>query len=248
MKRGTKILLAEIGFTVIVVSMLGRRSVRRPRVKRVSMPDKGSVAGYQYETHHVRGAGAGAPVVVLFHGLGGTQAGTSALLTSFLSSPAHVIVPRGKNRFGSNPAWWLTRAADADQDTLAEQMAWTVGDFAPFLETVKKAYGRKPIAVGHSQGAMMASALALQKPTRVKRAIAASAWVPEALWSTNGAPLTIVHGQDDATIPFDRTAQWVQSERERGAPITLRGVPGGHGLSGALHDAWVNEINEAVES
>lgn len=127
-------------------------------------------------------------------------------------------------------------------------MAWAVGDFGPFLDAVRTAYGRRPILAGHSQGAMFASALALQDPTLVAKAVGAASWVPEPLWSSAGSPIDLVHGTLDETVPYQRTAEWVGTEHARGAPIALLAVDGGHRLTGPLHAAWVSTVEDALEA
>lgn len=240
MRTSTKLVLGAVVAATIVV--LGRRKLPS---RRIVWPDAGSVAGYSYVTYHAGGATPrlSAPVVVLLHGRGGSQEAIAGLLVPNLRSPAHVIVPKGKNK---GPMWWPGRAADEDQNALAAQMAWTVEDFRPFLDAVMAAYGRKPIVAGHSQGGMFASALALQEPDRIAKAVGSAAWVPKEIWSTSGAPIALVHGTSDETIPYQRTAAWVEDERSRGAPITLDSVEGGHQLSGPLLSAWLSAVGDAI--
>jgi predicted esterase len=169
--------------------------------------------------------------------------GYADLLAPYIEEKAHIIVPRGKN---SGPKWWLGRAADADQESLSDQMSWTVEDFAPFLDAVRSAFGRRPIVAGHSQGGMMSAALALSYPGKVRKGYAASAWVPEAMWSNNGAPLYLVHGVADTTVPYQRTANWAAEAKAHGAHIEFVPVAGGHGLSGDLQQTWVDAIRQGL--
>lgn len=225
--------------------MLALSSQPKPKTatKRVLIPDQGTIAGYQYFVEHINGAVVGdhSPAIIVAHGLGVTPNGIVNLVRPLVSKPAHLIVPSGKNKFGTNPAWWLERAASDDQQQLADEMAWTAQDLKPFLQKVRAAYGTLTV-VGHSQGAMLSALLAAKHPNLIRNAVAAAAWLPQPLQTTKTAPLIVVHGSSDGTIPFARTRAWIDQANASGASIKLVEVPGaGHGF-GALSSAFQSEL------
>ena len=221
----------------------------KPKAKRARLPDQGTIAGYDYFVEHVGGAVRGdqSPAVIAFHGRGGTSEGIADWMRDAIDQPAHLIVPTGKETLGNNNAWWLERAASADQGQLAAEMAWAAQDLKPFLQKVRAAYG-KPIVAGHSQGAMMAALLAAQHPRLIKNAVGAAAWLPRDLQTGQTAPLTVVHGMNDSIIPYPRTRDWIKELAFSGAPVELVEVPGaGHSFT-QLRDVFARELAGAFDA
>lgn len=244
MKRPSTATLTVAALAAAVgVAALMRPKPRRARQsgKRPGWARSGSVAGYEYVTRSTGGLADAAPgpPILMFHGYAGNPEAYAAHLLDNLDRPAHVIIPRGKN---PGPKWWTARAADADQDQLAAQMAWTADDFAPFLEAVAAAFGQRPLVVGHSQGAMMATTLALTHPNLVRGAVGSAGWVPTKLQSYGHPPVTLVHGMSDTTVPYGRTKAWAETDPD----IEFITVSGGHGLSGELLDTWIGAVDEAL--
>jgi predicted esterase len=184
----------------------------------------------------------------MLHGMGGTPDSITAAALDGLDEPAHLILPTGKNTYGSNPAWWLERAASDDQEQLAAEMEWTVDDFAPFLEALTAAYGYKPIVAGHSQGGMLAAAIASRRPDAARIAIVGSGWVPQSMWNPTVAAgeILAVHGDLDETVPYERTLAWAEFVDDA-APVSLYTVPGAaHPITGDLRTAFNDALSAAV--
>lgn len=219
-----------------------------PKPHRGPLPPSGKITGYPYTIRHTGGAGpdSNVPVVVVFHGLGGNPEAMADYLEPYLDTPVRLILPRGKNRYGENPAWWLVRAASNDQAKLTAQMEWVAKDIRPFLDAVATAYGRKLIVTGHSQGGMASALVAAYHPELIEKAIAGAPWLPEALWTSRTAPLHAVHGVEDRTIPFARSEIWLEAMARDGAPVTLERVEGGHALNDAVRDAWGSAVEDTA--
>lgn len=218
---------------------LAIRATTKPRLS-----DAGNLAGYGYFVRRIGGAQptTDAPVIVLLHGFGDDPGAAADRVLPLIQGPAHVVVPRGKNK---GPKWWTLRASAEDQEELAEQMQWATGDFRPFLEVIVRHFGRRPILVGHSQGAMFATALATRWPGLVDRAVVAASWLPPLLRRA-GAPVLVVHGVRDSVIPYPRTQMWIQGAAADGAPVELTSVDASHLLQGELLSSWTDAIQDTM--
>lgn len=210
------------------------------------LPPIGTLDGVDYIVREVGGAtqGDGSPVVIAFHGLGATPELMGNLLES-APIAAHVVLPTGKNSYGKNHAWWTERAAADDQQLLGEQMTWAADDISPFIRSVRRAYGRRPVLFGHSQGGMMTALLA-QRDLGAAAVIAGSSWVPESIQSAPVVETHFIHGDGDTTIPFDRTQAWVQSMIAGGAPVKWHPVDAEHGISGELRAELMSTLESTV--
>ena len=88
--------------------------------------------------------------------------------------------------------------------------------------------------MGFSQGAMMALYAGLRRavPPRAILAFSGALLAPESVASLAGRPpVLLVHGQDDAVVPVERSRQAEQTLREAGLPVEALYCPGlGHGI------------------
>lgn len=196
-----------------------------------------SLAGYAYEQRGVPAPGR--PVIVVLHGRGGSTEGALGWLDE-LGRDAVLVAPRGHAKVGDRPAWFAGRAQQSEQDELAAQMVLEADHFATFLAQVPGAFGSVPIVVGHSQGGMLAAALALRHPGLLRHAVAASAWAPPGARGSGDA-LTLIHGNADDVVPYARTWAWANKDR---IPLVTTG--GGHSMGGPLRAAWLSAIREVL--
>lgn len=202
------------------------------------MASLGLLPGWSYA--EIGGAkwGDASPVIVGFHGMGAQPAWLMSVLEQ-VNGKAKILVPRGLNKLGQNYAWWFEKAASADQAKLAAQMQWVIGKLKP---TIAKVRGCNPgadlILVGHSQGGMLAAALA--PAVLADGLIAGSAWVPESMWG-GLSNATLVHGSDDVTVDYTRSKAWAEAI---GAAFVT--ADAAHQLSGDLRARWIDAIELLV--
>ena len=107
-------------------------------------------------------------------------------------------------------------------------------DLAEFVVTASGAYGiedRSLVAVGFSNGANIASAMMLRRPSLLKGAVLLSAMVPYAeppAADLSGTLVIISNGDRDPMIKSQVTEQLASQLRERGAEVVELPHPGGH--------------------
>lgn len=196
---------------------------------------------------HPAGAGGGgdpdpgAPLVVLLHGRGSSEADIVALAPHLPVGPSYVAVraPIGE---GGGYAWFANRGIGRP---VAESLAATSSWFREWLDAVAPpAEGRPVFLVGFSGGAAFAGGLLLADPGRWAGAavlygtLPFDAGVPVDDGRLAGVPVLVAQGDADTVIPrelLDRT--WAYVHEGSGAAVTAVRDPGGHGISPAVLDA-----------
>ena len=215
-------------------------------------PGGGQVAGFDYIEFTTGGAGPNEklPLVVFFHSLSANPEGLSKHIKD-INSKARIVMPSGHFGSSSYPKWWELRAATENQPELARQMDSAAEQIAPFVKLISQCrptIGR-PVITGHSQGGMMTLATAAESPSLVRAAVPVSGWLPRDLW-TKRLPTTVaVHGTDDRTVDFDRTADFISRAKSSGVPVDLVPIDGhGHCLSGGLKSTWLDAIDWSISN
>jgi phospholipase/carboxylesterase len=123
-----------------------------------------------------------------------------------------------------------------DEDDLRRQ----ADNLAEFLTIACAAYGfedRSLVAVGFSNGANMASALLLERPSLIGAAVLLSAMVPYAQpphADLSGTLVVISNGERDPLIPPGMTDTLAGQLRERRAEVVLLPHPDGHRIDPSL--------------
>ena len=210
------------------------------------------MAGYDYIEFATGGADLREqlPIVFFFHCRGCRPEGMAKYLEG-LSSRARVVMPRGNASAGSNPLWFDLKARTPDQEGLAGQMGSEAEQMARFIEEANHCLMGvgDPVITGHSQGGMLTFAVAAEAPHLVKAAVPVAGWLPVPLWPRDLPPTKAVHGTNDRTVDYARTADFVARAQGAGLPIELHSIDGqGHGLSGDMSSAWVDLVDEAISS
>lgn len=244
------------GGAAVLLLASGRKSSAVPRPKRFSVscpslrPGGGHIAGYDYIEFATGGASLQEqlPIVFFLH-CRGCNPNVLAKHLEDLPSRARVVMPRGEA--ATNPIWFDLKARTPDQAGLAEQMSDEAQRMARFIEEANQCLlgVGDPVVTGHSQGGMLAMAVAAEAPGIMKAAVPVSGWLPVDLWPRDLPPTSVVHGTNDRTVDYARTADFVSRASNAGLPIELFPIEGhGHGLGGDLKSTWVDLVESAVQS
>ena len=191
-----------------------------------------------------------APLVVLLHGRGSSEADIIGLADHLPAGPAYAAV-RAPIAESGGYAWFANRGIGRPvAESLAETMAW----FRGWLDGVATD-GRPVVLVGFSGGAAFAGGLVLDDPSRYAGAavlygtLPFEAGVPVGPGRLAGVPMLVAQGEADQVIPrelLDRT--WGYLVDGSGATTTAHRDGGGHGLSVAALEAlrgWLTQVIEA---
>ena len=237
------VLAAATALAVATPKRRGKRSPCPPNAY-----GSGELSGYKYIEFAIGGAPQGArlPLIIFCHSRGTNPAGMKHWLES-LNVQARVVMPIATVK-DPGPIWWRGKASDQDQKTLAAEMRRESRRMAKFVQEANRCLGGvgKPIVTGHSQGGMMALAVATAAPGSVRAAIPVSAWIPVELWPRALPPTKMIHGGKDTTVTYARTADFVERANGFGLPIGLVTVPNnGHGFQG-LSDTWRNAVESVT--
>lgn len=185
------------------------------------------------------------PMVVLFHSRAATPEGFSGFAGN-IKVPARVILPEGPGTLAGKRSWFTLPARTDDQAELAAQMEWTRGVASRFLRDVRRCIptAGKVIVTGSSQGGSMSYMMA--SDPSVRGAVALAGWLPQALWTTDIAPTIGLHGDQDTTVPYARTAEYAAWMRSKGAPFGFETFNTAHGVSSQMATAWRDSVNRLL--
>lgn len=162
---------------------------------------------------------ADAPIVIAIHGMGDTGRGFAGYVQR-LQVPFRVVVPDGPLRFGSGPgrSWYHARDPRAEADVERST--------ALLLQLIDHIRARWPEApppflIGFSQGGVMGMSMAVRHPREISGVVAISGYLvgdrrqlPPA--PRGATPLLVVHGRQDAVVPFERGRDAVDRLRRSG--------------------------------
>lgn len=185
-----------------------------------------------------------APLVVLLHGRGSSEADIIGLAAHLPSGPAYAAV-RAPIAEGGGYAWFANRGIGRP---VAESLRNTMDWFRTWLDDVAPK-GRPVMLVGFSGGAAFAGGLVLDDPSRYTGAAILYGTLPfDAGLATDPGqlahlPVFVAQGDGDHVIPrelLDRTWNYLLSES--GAPTVAQRQPGGHQLT----PATVHELGDWI--
>lgn len=196
---------------------------------------------------------AAAPLVVLLHGRGSTEAEILSLAPHLPHRLAYAAV-RAPIAEGGGFAWFANHGIGRpDAASLAATMNW----FTQWLDEVAPP-GRPVFLIGFSGGAAFAGGLVLADPSRYVGAAILYGTLPfdAGLAVDTGRlanlPMFVAHGEADQVIPrelLERT--WHYLLNESGAPTVARRDAGGHGITAAtLHrlSGWLADRARFLEA
>lgn len=174
-----------------------------------------------------------APPLLLLHGTGGDE--NDLLPLGRAVSPGSALLSvRGKVLEHGMPRFFRRLAEGVfDEDDVVRR----AHELADFVEEARKQYGiAAPIALGYSNGANIAAAMLLLRPSVLAGGLLVRAMVPlsrppEA--DLGGKPVLILSGLRDPIIPSENGEALAAMLRDAGADVDRRVVPVGHELSQA---------------
>jgi predicted esterase len=173
------------------------------------------------------------PVLLLLHGTGGDE-NDLLQLGEALVPGAPRLSPRGKVLENGMPRFFRRLAEGVfDLDDLRAR----TGELADFVAAALAEYrleGRRPVAVGFSNGANIAAALLLLRPETLGGALLIRPMVPlvpERPPDLGGIPVQINAGQADPLVPPPQSEALARLLRAAGADVRLEFIPSGHALT-----------------
>lgn len=174
---------------------------------------------------------ASPPSLLLLHGTGGDE--HDMLPLGGLLPGANLLSPRGQVLEQGMPRFFRRLAEGVfDVDDLRRRAA----DLAAFVAAAAEAYGfdaTRVYAMGFSNGANIASAVALLHPGVLRGAVLLRAMVPlepDPLPSLAGFRALISNGRNDPIVSIEETERLAALFQRAGADVEVHWQPAGHQL------------------
>jgi phospholipase/carboxylesterase len=169
--------------------------------------------------------------LLLLHGTGGDE-NDLVPLGRMVAPGAALLSPRGKVLEHGMPRFFRRVAEGVFDENDVRSRA---NELADFVEEARVRYAiPSPIALGYSNGANIAAAVLLLRPSTLAGAILLRATAPfsqlPAAYLT-GKPILIISGAADPLISAQGTARLTAALRQDGAGIEHRTLAAGHELS-----------------
>ncbi len=184
-------------------------------------------------THRFLPGAADGPVLLLLHGTGGNEDDLLPLGEALLPG-APRLSPRGKVLENGMPRFFRRLAEGVfDLDDLRAR----TGELADFVEAAGNEYGfagRKPVAVGLSNGANIAASMLLLRPDTLGGALLLRPMVPlvpETRPDLRGVRVRIHAGEADPLVPRAQSEALAKLLKDSGAEVDLHWIAGGHALT-----------------
>jgi phospholipase/carboxylesterase len=171
--------------------------------------------------------------LLLLHGTGGDENDLQPL-GQMISPGAALLSVRGQVLEHGMPRFFRRLAEGVFDEADVIRRA---NELADFVGVAREAYGlAAPLALGYSNGANIAAAMLLLRPSTLQggillRAMVPLAQAPEA--NLAGRSLLLVSGQQDPIIPPANGERLAAMLTKAGADVTRRVLPAGHQLSQA---------------
>jgi phospholipase/carboxylesterase len=195
------------------------------------------------------------PLVLLFHGVGSQEGDLFSLADSFDPRAVVVSVRAPLTLRPGSYAWFpvqFTPEGPVADTVEAERSLGILADFVAWAVEEYQADPGRVAAVGFSQGAIMASGLALLGPRNVRAAVMMSGrTLPEFAaraagpHERTGQRWLVVHGTQDNVLPVAHGRATRQTLADLGIDAEYREFPMGHTItedSLTLVTTWVTRV------
>jgi phospholipase/carboxylesterase len=196
------------------------------------------------------------PTIFALHGWGANAQDLLGLAPYLCDGRFMMICPQGPVEVPIGPGGvgygWFPLRLNGPQEI--EPILSARDQLKPFVESCFARYPidrKKVVALGFSQGGVIASSLALAEPERFAALVSLSSWLPQELantltrFSAESRPQALIHhGSRDELLPVDRGRESVETLRKLGIPVTYREYEMGHEITASsLNDlsAWLEE-------
>ena len=211
----------------------------------------------RFELQRPPQAGEARSLAVLLHGMGQNAAVITSKLGAALGERRHLLVPNGPLPFETTSsegraighAWYLyTGDQQAFLESAGKTAHWLEGEIDRVVEREGLAPGRVHL-VGYSQGGYLAGIMALHSPERYASLSSLCSRLKDEVLPADAdlsdlPPILSVHGEKDRFIPISRAQASAESLANRGAEVTFRAFPSGHGLTPAQAEAVASFLDE----
>jgi phospholipase/carboxylesterase len=207
-------------------------------------------------TAHVPPGDGPHPTLIALHGWGASAHDLIGLAPVLHGGGALVLCPQGPVAFQIAQGvlgfgWWpITESRQMEPREFEKARA----ALRKFLDQASARYPidrRKIVALGFSQGGVMAYDLVLSEPERFAGLVALSSWLPEAVdraipanEATRNLPALVIHGTQDPMVPVAGAQESRQRLLARGLNVHYREYPMQHEINPeALRElvVWLEE-------
>lgn len=196
------------------------------------------------------------PTIFALHGWGANAQDLLGLAPHLCDGRFMMICPQGPVEVPIGPGGvgygWFPLRLNGPQEI--EPILSARDQLKPFVESCFERYPidrKKVVALGFSQGGVIASSLALAQPEHFTALVSLSSWLPRELAdsfnqsSADSRPQALIHhGSRDELLPVDRGRESVETLRKLGIPVTYREYEMGHEITArSLNDlsVWLAE-------
>jgi predicted esterase len=193
------------------------------------------VSGNVEAFHHrfLAGSDPSRPPLLLLHGTGGNEDDLVPLGEMLLPGAA-ILSPRGQVLEHGMPRFFRRLAEGVFDLEDLERRTHELADWVPATLAHYGLLGRRPIAVGYSNGANIAAAMLLMRPEVLGGAVLFRAMTPlepKSPPDLSGRPVFMASGRDDPFIRADDSERLAKMLEAAGARVTARWTDGGHALT-----------------
>jgi phospholipase/carboxylesterase len=195
------------------------------------------------------------PTILTLHGRGASAFDLLGLAPFLCGGKFLMICPQGPLQTPIGPdavgyAWYpMSMGGPPDLEAILTSQR----RLDMFVDQCLKCYPvdrQKFVALGFSQGGVMAHSLALSNPERFAAMAILSSWLPKELLARfevkpalQTLPMLVQHGTQDPTIQIDRARTSVEILRRLRVPLTYREYDMGHEIS----PRSLSELSEWLE-